>query len=106
MGCSLVSAITFMCYEESRKICAYYFGCILVRFDRVSCRTDGTRSWEPHGLAKASGQALAEHISAPQQGIGRRITALHPLVTLLLLPQRVYLTAFTSRVSDCPVFNL
>lgn len=58
----------------------------------------------PQGLPKASG--LTKHVSPPQQGIGRRITALHLLDTPLLLPQRVYLIACTSRVSDCLMFNL
>lgn len=69
MGCSLVSAITFM-NNKSRNVCVFYFGCILVRFGRVSSRTDGTRSWEPQGLPKASGQALKSTFHHPSRKEG------------------------------------
>lgn len=103
MGCSLVSAITFMSNKRSRKIQAYYFGCILVRFGRVSCRTDGTRSWEPQGLPRASEQVLTEHVSPPSR---KKEHCPAPVACTLAVTTQG-LTAFTSRMTaSCSICSM
>lgn len=96
MGCFLFSAITFMSNKKNRNICAYYFGCILVRFGRMSGKTDGTGD---HRDLEGTRTGPYRVFFTTPAGHRKKDHSPAPVGYTLAVTTEGFLTAFTSRVT-------